>query len=80
MNCNVKSSDISPPPTCAEHVYIMQGTGKVKLSQSTPHGHIGDMEAWLHACLNLALGGGELLHINTSITLINYWMVIFERV
>lgn len=61
---------MSLPPTCAEYVYIMQGTGKLKLSQSTPRGHIGDIiEVWLHTCLILALGGGELQHIN--ITLIN---------
>jgi hypothetical protein len=59
---------MSPPPTC-------KGTGKVKLSQSTPRGHIGDVEVWLHTCLTLPLGGVELQHIN--ITLINYWMVIF---
>jgi hypothetical protein len=66
------------PATCAEYVYIMQGTGKVKLSLSTTRGHIGDIEVWLHTCLTLALGGGELQRIN--ITLINYWMIIFERV
>jgi len=69
---------MSPPTICVEYVYIMQGTGKVKLPHSTPRGHIGDIEVWLHTCLTLALVGGELKHIN--ITLINYWMVIFERV
>jgi len=58
---------MSPPATHVEYVYIMHGTGKVKLSQSTPRGNIWDIAVWLHTCLTLALGGGELQHININL-------------